>query len=82
VRLVRCIAGPVIGYPCVTMSEQHEAHERSQEQVRLNWMQRRREKIYQEIQANRRGEYTVPTWVLAVILAVIVVAWVTVIVVS
>lgn len=64
------------------MSEQHEAHERSQEQVRLNWMQRRREKIYQEIQANRRGEYTVPTWVLAVILVLIVAGWIGFIVVS
>lgn len=35
-------------------------------------MQRRRDKIYEEIQRNRRGEYTVPTWVLALALAAIV----------
>ena len=30
----------------------------------------RREKIREEIEANRRGEYVVPTWVLAVALVV------------
>lgn len=35
-------------------------------------MQRRRDKIYEEIQRNRRGEYTVPTWVLVLILVAIV----------
>jgi hypothetical protein len=32
----------------------------------------RREKMVAEIQANRRGEYTVPTWVLALALVAIV----------
>jgi hypothetical protein len=35
-------------------------------------LDRRREKIAGEIQRNRRGEYTVPTWVLAAALIVIV----------
>ena len=35
---------------------------------KLNWIDRRREKIRAEIERNRRGEYTVPTWVLAVAL--------------
>ncbi|MGC1210078.1 MAG: hypothetical protein WA890_02265 [Micromonospora sp.] len=42
---------------------------------KLNWIDRRREKIRSEIERNRRGEYTVPTWVLATALIVIVGAW-------
>jgi hypothetical protein len=34
--------------------------------------QRRQEKIREEIARNRRGEYKVPTWVLAAILVLIV----------
>jgi hypothetical protein len=34
----------------------------------------RREKIIAEIQANRRGEYTVPTWVLVVALVAMITA--------
>ena len=40
---------------------------------------RRRERIRQEIERNRKGEYTVPTWVLVVVLVVVVVGWVSVI---
>jgi hypothetical protein len=39
---------------------------------RRSRLDRRREKIASEIQRNRRGEYTVPTWVLAAILIAIV----------
>ncbi|WP_018255936.1 hypothetical protein [Salinispora mooreana] len=42
---------------------------------KLSWTERRRQKIRAEIERNRRGEYTVPTWVLALALAAIVVAW-------
>ncbi|WP_422740118.1 hypothetical protein ACN263_13360 [Micromonospora sp. WMMD729] len=42
---------------------------------RQNWVERRREKIRAEIERNRRGEYTVPTWVLAVALVLIVGGW-------
>ena len=42
---------------------------------KLNWVERRREKIRAEIERNRRGEYTVPTWVLAVALVAIVGGW-------
>ncbi|MFI9638735.1 hypothetical protein ACIG87_01525 [Micromonospora sp. NPDC051925] len=42
---------------------------------RLNWIERRRAKIRDEIARNRRGEYTVPTWVLAVALVAIVAGW-------
>ncbi|SCL28958.1 hypothetical protein GA0070624_3792 [Micromonospora rhizosphaerae] len=42
---------------------------------KLNWIDRRREKIRAEIERNRRGEYNVPTWVLAAALILIVGAW-------
>ncbi|MGC5053443.1 hypothetical protein ACLQ2S_18520 [Micromonospora sp. DT48] len=42
---------------------------------RQTWLERRREKIRAEVERNRRGEYTVPTWVLALALALIVGAW-------
>jgi hypothetical protein len=37
-------------------------------QQRKSALDRRRERIAAEIQRNRRGEYVVPTWVLAAIL--------------
>lgn len=42
-----------------------------------SWLDRRREKIVEEIQRNRRGDYRVPTWVLAAIVAswVVLVVW-------
>jgi len=43
--------------------------------ARQNWAERRREKIRAEIERNRRGEYTVPTWVLALALVLMVGAW-------
>ncbi|MBQ1047174.1 hypothetical protein KBX50_01595 [Micromonospora sp. C51] len=47
---------------------------------RQGWLERRRDKVRAEIERNRRGEYTVPTWVLAVALALIVGAWVALII--
>jgi len=46
------------------------------------WLERRRNKIAAEIARNRRGEYTVPTWVLATALALILGAWAVLIIVS
>jgi hypothetical protein len=40
--------------------------------LRWKWMQDRREKAVQEILANRRGEYRVPTWVLAAVLVLMI----------
>ncbi|MFC0527793.1 hypothetical protein [Phytohabitans kaempferiae] len=45
-------------------------------------VQRRKQKIAEEIARNRRGEYTVPTWVLALILGVFLAAWIALIVFS
>jgi hypothetical protein len=44
-----------------------------------NRVERRLERIRAEIARNRRGEYTVPTWVLATILATVVAGWVAVV---
>jgi hypothetical protein len=46
-----------------------------------SWLDRRRERIVEEIQRNRRGDYRVPTWMLAALLAAIVTGWVTLVVV-
>jgi len=45
-------------------------------------IQRRRQKIADEIARNRRGDYRVPTWVLAVALGVFLAAWIGLIVFS
>ena len=45
-------------------------------------VQRRKQKIADEIARNRRGEYSVPTWVLALILGVFLAAWIGLIVFS
>jgi hypothetical protein len=42
----------------------------------------RRERIRLEIERNRRGEYTVPTWVLVVALVTVVLAWILVVVLA
>ncbi|SDY97298.1 hypothetical protein SAMN05444365_104376 [Micromonospora pattaloongensis] len=52
------------------------------DEPRPNWLDKRRQKIADEIARNRRGEYTVPTWVLALALVVMVGAWVALIVLS
>jgi hypothetical protein len=43
--------------------------------IRPNRMQRRRDRIRDEIERNRRGEYTVPTWALVLILVAVVGGW-------
>jgi hypothetical protein len=46
------------------------------QRARPTWIERRQQKVREEIARNRRGEYTVPTWVLALTLALIVGGWV------
>jgi hypothetical protein len=45
------------------------------EQPAPDRVERRRQKIADEIARNRRGEYLVPTWVLAAALVLIVGGW-------
>jgi len=47
-----------------------------------NWLERRRNRIAEEIARNRRGEYTVPTWVLALVLGLILTAWGTLVILT
>ncbi|MEU6025067.1 hypothetical protein [Micromonospora sp. NPDC047134] len=49
---------------------------------RQSFLERRRDKVRAEIERNRRGEYTVPTWVLAAALALIVGAWLALIILA
>lgn len=42
-------------------------------------LQQKRNKIREEIERNRRGDHKVPTWALALILALIIGAWLLVI---
>jgi len=63
--------------PPVGPDEGHEdARAYTPAQVRESWLLRRRQKIREEIERNRRGEYKVPTWVLAALLVAIVLGWV------
>ncbi|MDW5325887.1 MULTISPECIES: hypothetical protein [unclassified Plantactinospora] len=48
---------------------------RRPETIRQNRIERRRAKIREEIERNRRGEYTVPTWVLTLALVLVVAGW-------
>ncbi|BCJ69803.1 hypothetical protein [Polymorphospora rubra] len=59
-----------------------ERLEDSPEKVRQGWVNRRREKIAAEIARNRRGDYKVPTWVLATILLAIIAAWALLVILS
>jgi hypothetical protein len=51
-------------------------------QARRSWVDRRRDRIVAEVQRNRRGEYRVPTWVLAAILVAILAGWAAIIMLS
>jgi hypothetical protein len=53
------------------------ADQRPERPERFGLFSLRREKIAAEIARNRRGEYAVPTWVLALILVLFVAAWAT-----
>lgn len=44
--------------------------------TRQTWVERRRTKIRDEIERNRRGDYVVPTWVLVLVLVAMVGGWV------
>jgi hypothetical protein len=41
---------------------------------REGWLQKRKRKVAEEIERNRRGEYRIPTWVLTVALVLVVAA--------
>jgi len=43
--------------------------------LKASRLERRQQRIREEIERNRRGEYTVPTWVLVVMLIALVVGF-------
>lgn len=43
--------------------------------IRQGWLQKRQQKVRDEIERNRRGDYKVPTWVLAALLVAVLVGW-------
>ena len=55
------------------MSSPEDTPEFTRQEAKVGWARRRRDKIRAEIERNRRGEYTVPTWVLAVALVAMIV---------
>jgi hypothetical protein len=59
----------------MTEDSRRDSAEQRPEQVRQNWLERRREKVIAEIERNRRGEYTVPTWVLVGLLLLFIAGW-------
>ena len=50
--------------------------ERSAEDVAWGRLERRRERIRAEIRRNRQGGHRIPTWVLAALLAAILIGWI------
>jgi hypothetical protein len=65
-----------------TAPDAHDASAYTRRQAREAWLARRRRKIREEIERNRRGEYRVPTWVLAAILVAILAGWAAIILLS
>jgi hypothetical protein len=59
-----------------------EDPQRTPEPAQLDRLERRRQKIRDEIERNRRGEYTVPTWVLALALVLLVGGWLALVLLS
>ncbi|MBW6435491.1 hypothetical protein KZ829_17265 [Actinoplanes hulinensis] len=59
-----------------------EPPERSEREVRFQRAERRREKIYRDIQRDRAGNHRIPTWVLATLLALILAGWACLIITS
>jgi hypothetical protein len=57
------------------LDSQRPATWSSEDLNKAAWVNKRRQKIAGEIARNRRGEYTVPTWVLAAILVAVLAGW-------
>jgi hypothetical protein len=43
--------------------------------IRQGWLQKRQQKVRDEIDRNRRGDYKVPTWVMALLLVALLTGW-------
>jgi hypothetical protein len=62
----------------------HEAEtpERTPADVRWARVERKRERIRAEIERNRAGTHKVPTWVLAALLGLVILAWIILVITS
>jgi len=56
--------------------------ERSAEDVAWGRVRRKRDRIHAEIRRNREGGHRIPTWVLAAILGLVLLAWLWLVVTS
>ncbi|GLY00147.1 hypothetical protein Acsp01_05260 [Actinoplanes sp. NBRC 101535] len=59
-----------------------EPPERSEQEVRWGRVERRRERIYQQIKRDRAGNHKIPTWVYVSLLAALVLGWLYLIITS
>ena len=57
------------------MPGQPEPPERSESEIRWRRLERRRERVFRQIQRDRAGGHKVPTWVLATILGLLLAGW-------
>jgi hypothetical protein len=60
----------------MTTNTPDQQPEHTSEEVAWGRVRRKQEKIRTEIERNRAGGHRVPTWVLAALLGVVLVAWV------
>jgi hypothetical protein len=59
-----------------------EPPERNEYEVRWNRIERRRERIYRQIQKDRAGNHKIPTWVYATMLGLLLAGWLYLIITS
>ncbi|GIF76037.1 hypothetical protein [Asanoa siamensis] len=62
-------------WPDATRTSGLSMPETRPEVIRQGWLEKRRAKVRDELDRNRRGDYKVPTWVLAVLLVALLTGW-------
>ncbi|GAA1854347.1 hypothetical protein GCM10009687_21540 [Asanoa iriomotensis] len=68
-------SAPQEGWPDATRTSGVSMPETRPELMREGWLQKRQQKVRDEIERNRRGDYRVPTWVLAALLVAVLAGW-------
>jgi hypothetical protein len=59
-----------------------EPSERTDSEVRWRRIERRREKVYRQVQQAKHGKHLIPTWLLATILGLLLAGWLYLIITS
>ncbi|BBH71195.1 hypothetical protein ACTI_78800 [Actinoplanes sp. OR16] len=62
--------------------EKPQQPERNEHEVRWNRIERRRERIYRQIQKDRAGNHKIPTWLYTTVLGLLIIGWIYLIVTS